>query len=381
MDALKEQYPDVFTGISDDWLDVLWDEQLPSLLTKAITDDVRPPRQHIFEFARVTDLAAIKVVIIGQDPYPKEGEAHGLAFSCRVGIPPSLKNIFTWMVEAGYLSRMPATGSLERWAYEGVLMVNAALTLGQLPLWKPYMERLINRIDHPERDFFLWGNFARGFQVRGRRHEWTHPSPLATARSPFKPDCFGKVDIRWDVLNDPFALFTDGSCYPNNRSPASKGGSAVLVCDGRRHQVYLNANPTPPAASNQRAEGIAIAFALLQVKRLVTQHNLPRGKAFVIYTDSQFWMDMVQKWMPRWSAETFAMKANPDLSQMVWRRWQKVADYVNLVHVPSHNKTGLASGTAFDRFLHDGNDTVDRGASYAREHLQPGPDFIEFEGL
>lgn len=153
-----------------------------------------PPGSQIFHAFDLTPVDQVKVVILGQDPYHGPGQAHGLSFSVPEGIPapPSLKNIFK-EIESDLGVRMSGYPNLEKWARQGVLLLNAVLTVrsGEAAShsrigWEEFTDAVIRHIsDNCEGVvFLLWGNFARsksGLIDRSRHHvlEAAHPSPLA----------------------------------------------------------------------------------------------------------------------------------------------------------------------------------------------------------
>ena len=155
---------------------------------------VFPPGSQIFRAFDLTPVDKVKVVILGQDPYHGFGQAHGLSFSVPEGVPapPSLKNIFK-EIETDMGVRMSGYPNLENWARQGVLLLNAVLTVrsGEAAShskigWEQFTDAVISYIsDNCEGVvFMLWGNFARGKRVLidASRHcvlEAAHPSPLA----------------------------------------------------------------------------------------------------------------------------------------------------------------------------------------------------------
>jgi uracil-DNA glycosylase len=148
----------------------------------------------------LTPLAQVRVVILGQDPYHGAGQAHGLAFSVPDGVrpPPSLRNIFLELKND--LGRaMPRSGNLEHWARQGVLLLNAVLTVeeGQPAShagkgWEKFTDLVIDHLlqDAQPKVFLLWGAHAQAKQTRiadGARHlvvTANHPSPLSARRPP-----------------------------------------------------------------------------------------------------------------------------------------------------------------------------------------------------
>lgn len=155
---------------------------------------IYPPGSQIFKAFELTPVSELKVVILGQDPYHGPGQAHGLSFSVPAGkpAPPSLKNIFK-EIESDLGIRMSGYPNLEKWASQGVLMLNAVLTVQAGAAashskigWEEFTDAVIRYIsDNCEGVIFLlWGNFARGKSslIDRNRHfvlEAAHPSPLA----------------------------------------------------------------------------------------------------------------------------------------------------------------------------------------------------------
>ena len=161
---------------------------------KASGKKIFPPGSQIFRAFELTPVSQVKVVILGQDPYHGLGQAHGLSFSVPDGIPapPSLKNIFK-EIEADLGIRMSGDPNLEKWARQGVLLLNAVLTVrsGEAAShskigWQEFTDAVIKYIsDNCEGVvFMLWGYFARTKRdlIDTSRHhvlEAAHPSPLA----------------------------------------------------------------------------------------------------------------------------------------------------------------------------------------------------------
>lgn len=153
-----------------------------------------PPGSQIFKAFELTPLSEVKVVILGQDPYHGPGQAHGLSFSVPEGVPapPSLKNIFK-EIESDLGQKMSGYPNLENWAKQGVLLLNAVLTVRASEAashsrigWQEFTDAVIRYISENCEGvvFMLWGNFARGKSelIDHSRHcvlEAAHPSPLA----------------------------------------------------------------------------------------------------------------------------------------------------------------------------------------------------------
>ncbi len=156
---------------------------------------VYPPGKLIFNAFDCCPFDACKVVILGQDPYHGPGQAHGLCFSVNDGIPkpPSLVNIFKEIKE-DLGKPIPQSGNLERWAVQGVLLLNATLTVRageagshQKKGWETFTDAVVQKIN-AEKDgvvFLLWGKYAqeKGKIIDESKHhvlKATHPSPLAS---------------------------------------------------------------------------------------------------------------------------------------------------------------------------------------------------------
>ena len=156
-----------------------------------------PKGKHIFKAFDLCPLNEVKVVILGQDPYHGPGQAHGLCFSVPEGIamPPSLINIFK-EIEADLGNPFPNNGNLERWAQQGVLLLNATLTVRahqagshQGKGWEQFTDQVIKNISDSGDDiiFLLWGGFAKkkAKLIDATRHTILtsgHPSPLSANR-------------------------------------------------------------------------------------------------------------------------------------------------------------------------------------------------------
>jgi uracil-DNA glycosylase len=174
-------------------------------LTGFIKDEYRdsriyPPGSLIFNAFDVCPFEKVKAVIIGQDPYHGPGQAHGLCFSVKdgIGFPPSLINIFK-EIESDLGIPRPLSGDLTRWATQGVLLLNATLTVRahqagshQKKGWEEFTDYVIRVLNSEKKNivFFLWGAYAqkKGESIDRSRHlvlESVHPSPLSASRGFF----------------------------------------------------------------------------------------------------------------------------------------------------------------------------------------------------
>ena len=187
-----------------DWKTFLESQDLDTINDKIYTGDkgkpVYPPTGLIFNAFKLCPFEDTKVVILGQDPYHKKGQAMGLSFSVPKGVtvPPSLKNIYKEIKNEYPEFNIPKHGDLTSWAEQGVLLLNTALTVieanpnSHSAYWKTLTDNVIKHIsDNKEHVvFILWGGNARQKKmlIDESKHlvlEHTHPSPMATRTYPF----------------------------------------------------------------------------------------------------------------------------------------------------------------------------------------------------
>lgn len=193
------------SAIDNDWLEPLtpqFKEEYYKKLYQSVkkeysTHQVFPPADEIFNAFSYTPLSKVKVVIIGQDPYHNDGQAHGLSFSVRPGvdIPPSLQNIYKELNDDLGLY-IPNNGYLKKWADEGVLLLNSVLTVRahqaashQGMGWEQFTDAVISILNKQERPivYMLWGKPAQNkvSKVDNPMHlllKAPHPSPLSAYR-------------------------------------------------------------------------------------------------------------------------------------------------------------------------------------------------------
>lgn len=221
--------------LSADWLKVLGDEfDKPYMLKlkdflkqeKAAGKVIYPKGSEIFNALDTTPFKDVKVVILGQDPYHGPDQAHGLSFSVRKNVrkPPSLVNIYK-EIESDLGLKMPLHGDLTGWAKQGVLLLNAMLTVEQANAgahqkkgWEEFTDAVIRAINDNNEHvvFMLWGAYAqkKGAFIDRKKHlvlETVHPSPLSSHRGFFGSKHFskaneylksnGRTPIEWDKLD------------------------------------------------------------------------------------------------------------------------------------------------------------------------------------
>ena len=201
------------------WLHVLQDEfdkeymvKLKAFLRKEKEEGYKiyPKGSDIFNAFQKTPFDQLKVVILGQDPYHGPGQAHGLSFSVQKGInpPPSLKNIFKELVKDIPGFTIPAHGDLSSWAEQGVLLLNATLTVRdsspgshQKKGWEEFTDKVIKTISEQKEGivFILWGAFAQAKAelIDQKKHfiiKSPHPSPFSADRGFFGSKPFSKTN-------------------------------------------------------------------------------------------------------------------------------------------------------------------------------------------
>lgn len=192
--------------------------KLDEFLEKEYTEQtIYPKKENIYNALKLTDYNNVRVVIIGQDPYHEDGEAHGLAFSVLEGvkIPPSLRNIFKELnSDLGY--SIPLSGDLTNWAKEGVLLINSVLTVREHKAnshkdkgWEKFTDAIIRKLNDRDKPviFMLWGNYAKIKKklINEDKHfviESAHPSPLSAYNGFFGSKPFSKVNEILSSLNE-----------------------------------------------------------------------------------------------------------------------------------------------------------------------------------
>ncbi len=203
--------------IGNDWdekLNVIWNSEGFKKFYHVVEEEyntktIYPPKDHIFEALKLTPYKDVKVVIVGQDPYHGENEAHGLSFSVQKGVkvPPSLQNIYKELYDD--LGIPPKQdGDLTNWAKNGVLLLNSVLTVVKdTPAshrklgWERLTDYIIKVLNEKEEPvvFILWGNFAKeksAFITNPRHLVLTspHPSPFSARHGFFGSKPFSKTN-------------------------------------------------------------------------------------------------------------------------------------------------------------------------------------------
>ena len=212
--------------LSDEFKSSYFSELKSFLVEEKKKHLVFPPGKLIFNAFDLTPFPDVKVVLLGQDPYHNVGQAHGLCFSVpeKVDFPPSLRNIFK-EIHTDLGIPIPSSGNLEKWAKQGVLLLNATLTVQahlagshQKKGWEQFTDAVIRIVSqkHSGVVFLLWGNYAQAKTelIDTSKHfilKSVHPSPLSASRGFFGCKHFsktnelltqnGKTPIDWDLTN------------------------------------------------------------------------------------------------------------------------------------------------------------------------------------
>lgn len=196
--------------LADEWQKTYYQELRNFLKSEYSSQKIYPEMNNIFNALKYTSFKDTKVVIIGQDPYHGEGQAHGLCFSVLKGVtpPPSLKNIFKEL-QTDIGKPIPTHGELTEWAKQGVLLLNNVLTVREgMPTshkgkgWEFFTDRVISELNKKETPivFLLWGAHAqkKAEIITNPIHyklASVHPSPLSASRGFFGCKHFSKTNV------------------------------------------------------------------------------------------------------------------------------------------------------------------------------------------
>ncbi len=223
--SLADRLTDRLADRLGDWSDLaFFSENWPGIKARLDADSrsILPPEPLRFAAFELTPLAQTRVVILGQDPYPTPGHANGLAFSVAPDVRPlprSLSNIYKELQED--IGRHPATGDLQNWAQQGILMLNTALSVpageanGHRDLgWAPLVEQVLAKTSQKPTAYVFWGKQAQRLEkhIHPGDHlilKSAHPSPLSAHRGFFGSGVFseinswlaarGSVPIDWSI--------------------------------------------------------------------------------------------------------------------------------------------------------------------------------------
>jgi uracil-DNA glycosylase len=211
------QLPADWKAVLADELDQPYFQKLSEFVDNERAEhQVFPPEEDVFNAFKLTPYKKVKVLLLGQDPYHDEGQAHGLCFSVKPGVtpPPSLKNVFKEL-HHDLGCKIPNNGYLVPWAEEGVMLLNAVLTVRAHEAnshkdkgWEKFTDSVISRLNERERPlvFLLWGAYAQKKikLIDTERHRVVtaaHPSPLSYKKF-LGSKCFSAVNKALDELGE-----------------------------------------------------------------------------------------------------------------------------------------------------------------------------------
>lgn len=369
---------------------------------------------------RLCRLDVVKVVLLGQDPYIKPGQAQGLSFSVPrgVSIPPSLRNIYSCLVHCGLIPSAPKNGDLSSWASQGVLMFNSALTTvigksnAHQKCWTEYTDAVLAAIatQLPQKIvFILLGADAqkKATLIDSARHLvlcWGHPSPLSKVNQSDNPAHFKYCDvftraneflgegnkINWasicettnintspDIIHslehddphppiaDTLWLFTDGGAIGNGRAHC-KSSWGYYVTDNKHYSHDSGIVPDAViqgkkySSSNNRGELTAI---LRSLEYVIQHHDDFSFNNIIVVSDSKYSINCIDEWVANWLADETKLegKQNLDLILPARELYLKLNTMcrTQFVHIKSH-KNEPSREDLHGWFMWKCNDIVDR---------------------
>lgn len=214
---MKEQLNNNWYHILADEFDKKYFKDLELFLDDEYKNQIiYPLKNDIFNAFKYTDYNNVKVLLLGQDPYHGKGQAHGLSFSVleNISLPPSLKNIFKELETD--LGVKNSTGNLEKWAKQGILMLNSVLTVREATPnshkskgWEKFTDSVIKKLNERNKPliFLLWGNYAKKKTslIDSSKHiiiEGIHPSPLSANAGFFGSKPFSQINENLKKLSE-----------------------------------------------------------------------------------------------------------------------------------------------------------------------------------
>lgn len=390
-DEIKVDITKYLSGVTKKWLDVLTSDGALTELVRILKTietfaRVEPPAKDMFNFARFS-FDNIKIVIVGMDPYPTPGDAHGLCFSSKKtgNCPASLNKIYNVLIENKLIEEKPDNYDLSYLAAQGILLLNSALSVesqkpgSHIKIWAPWSQTIIKRLNTQLAAgtiWCLWGGDAQKLVeplVDAKRHEvWKWAHPVAPVNPNFsKCDHFSRIsakypDIIWDPRKTETHFYTDCSAR-NNQSKTCRASFGVVCTRGllkgqswggvsEPREIISKGQTIIARPTNIRGEGEGL------IRALEIAHRLPARVK--IHTDSKFWMDMVKQFIPdriERGGELTSF-ANSDLVIKIWALSQTMGTRVEFVFVNAwHDRNCPTLGTD-DRAWWDGNKAAEAKA-------------------
>jgi uracil-DNA glycosylase len=405
-----------WTSIFDDHAVTLLRQTLADVLEaeNGLVDRIQPPPQLILNAFRFLRPADVRVVLVGQDPYPTAGDAMGLSFSVPPGrpIPKSLQSIWDCVQNNGSTPSC-RSGDLRAWAIQGVLMLNVTLTTrvgvskSHSQIWKQYgfvpyiVQRIIDSVAPRKLPFLAWGNDAKTFASSFSEQpvfRWTHPSPLADNQMPEARKFRNCTNFRqcneylvehsignpivWNNML-PTIIFTDGARVGLTRGDP-EASFAVYMMSGVAKLTMLVGRVEPFAyrvvdewleadcggevimPTNNRAECLAGCFAML-----IALRTFACGPVSIL-SDSKYFVESLNTWIEQRKHKIRAAgpPKNPDILDIMVElktELEQKCTSLKFIHVPAHQETPVWDTISpAERVKFVGNARADR---LATKHL------------
>lgn len=394
---------------------------IPTIQGLRTAGPVVPRSDQIFNAFKLCPIERTTTVIIGQDPY-HDGSAMGLSFSALRGskIPPSLRNIYAALVSSELIPAVPKHPDLSRWASQGVLMLNTALTTApkqagaHTEIWKDYIAGIIGVLADRRTPmvFVLWGvhakNIMSGITLRPNHavFEWGHPSPMTTENrrvndpaSFINCDSFVRVNkfleshgfppIDWNVdenvalaaiatdttpvitapvLGSPLVLkppntlwvFTDGGATANGRAACSATW-AWYATDGNASWVSRGIVEAAVVGGQTipPSNNRGELTALLAALAWISKEGAKHSHVMVI-SDSEYSINSITDWYPKWKATgKLAEKKNIDLIAAAHTSYASIKSKTTIQHTRGHGDEPEDKNSS-EWFIWKGNDICDK---------------------
>lgn len=371
------------------WSEIINIAEVEKILNSINGLDYTPTRENVLNAFRYTNPEDLKIIIIGQDPYPTRGDADGLCFSSNAKkVPASLKKILECAIDNTDISTINSY-SLISWAIQGVLMLNSSLTTvvgesgSHKALWKNWIGDSIKSICRSKKNlvFMLWGNDARSLSNLMDGHtvyEWTHPSPICDNRLPedekfIRCDHFSNTNhlVRWNISDTVYA-FSDGAAIKNGKPGARASYAAVLtgylfsatkIYGEVKHHEYIDVDTVNAGVSiaptNNRGELLGIINCLYAC---LICHIVG---SIIIISDSNIYVKLLSSgYKKHVDNGTEGSLKNNDLLSIAWKIMGEIKGKVIIKFHPSHGTSPL-DGSATSKLYFEGNKEADRLASLA----------------
>lgn len=380
---IHQGWKDIFDAHRDDLKNGL------EVLKKVDASKITPTIELIFA-TFIINPEDVKVIIIGQDPYPgiskdgKRRDACGLSFSCDGDEPKSFTNIKKCLMRQGYDIQ---SSDLRSWLYQGVMLLNMALTTevsvrgAHKDYWKKFVTSVIIELTTLKDGihFLLWGRDAQSVKdiIKGKQHihQWTHPSPLIDNTLSIEKrfvncDNFDELkNIDWSTKKQ-IMIYTDGASKLHKEASYAVYTPGILRLYGLiKDQEYLlidnqiiTKDDTSCLPTSQRGEYIALAYALLIVTKL-HMNNV------IIITDSANGRGLITEWTKR--TEKYL---NSDIVYIMRALYNSLKDQVEIVHTLSHGKDKTSP-------YNEGNNMVDKIAVYALKKMTDYDTHIDYQDV